>query len=103
MRKALWFLVAAGLTLPAQPSVAADPAQGRQLAARWCASCHAIGAGPAQTLADKPPSFASVAARPDFDTNRLAFFLLNPHPVMPNMSLSRIEAADLAAYISSLR
>jgi hypothetical protein len=34
--------------------------------------------------------------------NRLAFFLLDPHPKMPNMSLTRIEASDLAAYIASL-
>jgi hypothetical protein len=29
----------------------------------------------------------------------LAFFLLTPHPRMPDMNLSRSEAADLAAYI----
>jgi hypothetical protein len=27
-----------------------------------------------------------------------ALFLLNPHPRMPDMNLSRSEAADLAAY-----
>ena len=30
---------------------------------------------------------------------KLALFLLAPHPRMPDMSLSRSEAADLAAYI----
>jgi hypothetical protein len=29
--------------------------------------------------------------------------LLEPHPKMPNMSLSRTEAADLAAYIATLK
>jgi mono/diheme cytochrome c family protein len=33
----------------------------------------------------------------------LAFFLLDPHPKMPSFPLSRAEAADLAAYIASLR
>jgi hypothetical protein len=56
-----------------------------------------------QTAADQPATFSSVARRPDFDVNRLAFFLLDPHPVMPNMALTRDEAADLAAYIASLR
>jgi hypothetical protein len=28
---------------------------------------------------------------------------MDPHPKMPNMSLSRTEAADLAAYIASLK
>ena len=49
------------------------------------------------------PSFVSVARRPDFSSERLAFFLLDPHPKMPNFPLSRIEAGDIAAYIASLR
>jgi hypothetical protein len=44
-----------------------------------------------------------LAAKPDFDVAKLAFFLLDPHPKMPDMSLSRTEAADLAAYIGSLK
>jgi hypothetical protein len=46
---------------------------------------------------------ASVARRPDFSQERLAFFLLDPHPKMPNFPLSRIEAGDIAAYIGTLR
>ena len=46
--------------------------------------------------------------RPDgrdraFSANRLAFFLLDPHPKMPDMQLTRVEAQDLAAYIKGLR
>jgi hypothetical protein len=41
--------------------------------------------------------------RPDFDAAKIAAFLLEPHPKMPNMSLSRTEAADLAAYIATLK
>jgi hypothetical protein len=48
-------------------------------------------------------TFASVAARPDFDPAKLAFFLLDPHPKMPNMQLSRDEASDIAAYIATLK
>jgi hypothetical protein len=33
----------------------------------------------------------------------LAFFLLDPHPKMPNLQLTRSEASDIAAYISTLR
>jgi mono/diheme cytochrome c family protein len=100
LRMSILATVAFGLQ--SQPSLAADAAQGRQLALRWCASCHAVTAEPSRT-ADTPPPFANVAQRPDFDASRLAFFLLNPHPVMPNMGLSRSEATDLAAYIASLR
>jgi hypothetical protein len=47
--------------------------------------------------------FTTIAAKPDFDAAKLAYFLLDPHPKMPNMQLSRTEAADLAAYIASLK
>lgn len=93
-------MVFAGTFMPA--AIAADPANGERLARRWCASCHVVAPGQAQASADVPP-FASIAKRPDFDAGRLALFLLNPHPIMPNMNLSRIEAADLAAYIESLK
>ena len=43
--------------------------------------------------------FSEIAKDPNFDGTRLAFFLLDPHPRMPNMSLTRSEAADLAAFI----
>jgi hypothetical protein len=36
---------------------------------------------------------------PGFDAAKLALYLLTPHPKMPDMSLSRAEAADLAAFI----
>ena len=49
------------------------------------------------------PPFASIAAKPDFDTGKLAFFLLDPHPKMTNMQLSRTDAVDLAAYIARLK
>ncbi|SRR5581483_8602706 len=80
---------------------AADVEHGRQLARRWCVSCHVVAPNQRQTATEAPP-FASIAARPDFDAGRLVFFLLDPHPKMPNMGLTRIEAADLAAYIASL-
>jgi hypothetical protein len=37
-----------------------------------------------------------------YDAGQVAMFLLDPHPKMPNMSLTRIEAGDLAAYIATL-
>ena len=83
-------------------AAAADADHGADLAKRWCASCHVVADGQSQASADVP-SFASVARRPNFSPERLAFFLLDPHPKMPNVSLTRVEAADLAAYIASLK
>jgi mono/diheme cytochrome c family protein len=80
---------------------AADVRHGQDLAQRWCTSCHLVAPGQPRTMTEAPP-FATIANRPDFDAARLALFLLDPHPKMPNMSLTRAEAADLAAYIGSL-
>jgi mono/diheme cytochrome c family protein len=96
----LAFSMAAAL-LDSSAGIAADANHGRQVARRWCVSCHVVASNQRQTTAEAPP-FATIARRPDFDANRLATFLLNPHPKMPNMSLTRTEAADIAAYIGSL-
>jgi mono/diheme cytochrome c family protein len=78
---------------------AADAANGEKLAKRWCASCHVVAADQARGSTAAPP-FSEIAKQPGFDAGKLALFLLAPHPRMPDMNLSRAEAADLAAYIA---
>jgi len=85
----------------APPVLAADPRNGEQLARRWCEPCHVAAADQREVAGEAPP-FASIATRPGFDAGRIAMFLLDPHPKMPDMSLTRVEAADLAAYIATL-
>jgi len=80
---------------------AADANHGRTLARRWCATCHVVAANQQRPTGEAPP-FAAIARRTDFNATRLTNFLLDPHPKMPNMSLTRTEAADLAAYIATL-
>jgi mono/diheme cytochrome c family protein len=92
-------LLFASLASPAH--AAGDADQGEKLAKRWCAACHIV-APDQRSGADNVPSFASVAQRPGFNADKLAFFLRDPHPKMPNMGLSRGEAADIAAYIAGL-
>ncbi len=84
------------------PAAAADVQRGKELAQRWCAECHLVAPEQRRASADVA-TFASLAARPDFSAAQLAFFLLDPHPKMPNLSLTRDEAADLAAYIATLK
>jgi len=79
----------------------ADVQHGATIARRWCSSCHVVASNQRQVTGEAPP-FEAVARRPGFDQNRLAYFLLDPHPKMPDMGLSRTDAADLAAYIGSL-
>ena len=94
------FIGVVGLT--GSEVIAADVDHGADLAKRWCATCHVVDSDQRQASADVPP-FAAIARKPDFNPEKLAFFLLDPHPKMPNFPLNRAEAADIAAYIASLR
>jgi mono/diheme cytochrome c family protein len=91
--------VLAGLVV-AEVAGAADAYNGGQIARRWCEPCHVVAGNQQGTTGEAPP-FASIAKRPGFDAGQVAVFLLDPHPKMPNMALTRIEAGDLAAYIAS--
>ena len=93
---ALFVLVVAAAT--AEGAFAADALKGETLAKRWCATCHIIASNQQRGTAQSPP-FSAIANKPGFNETALAYFLLTPHPRMPDMNLSRAEAADLAAYI----
>ena len=81
-------------------SAAADASNGKKLAERWCQSCHAIAANQPMAVTEAPP-FATIAKKPEFNEAKVATFLLDPHPKMPDIGLSREAAADLAAFIAS--
>ena len=89
------FTVAAALM---DGAVAADASKGETLAKRWCATCHIVASSQQRGTTQSPP-FSAIASKPGFNETALAFFLLTPHPRMPDMNLSRTEAADIAAYI----
>jgi mono/diheme cytochrome c family protein len=86
--------------LLANAASAADAQQGGELAKRWCATCHVVTADQARGSTQAPP-FSEIAKKPGLTPASIALFLLRPHPPMPDMNLSRNEAADLAAYIVS--
>lgn len=85
-----------------EPGYLPNAAHGLDLAQRWCASCHLVSADQQRAVADVPP-FATIAQSADFNADRLARFLLDPHPKMPELPLSRTAADDIAAYIRSLK
>ena len=82
-------------------ALSANAAHGEKLAKRWCASCHIV-ANDQTRGADNAPPFASIATMPGFSAKKIAQFLMDPHPKMPDMQLSRNETRDLGAYIASL-
>lgn len=81
-----------------------DAAKGRRFALQACTPCHLVApdqlSPPRFTLA---PSFAAIANTRAMTKSALAAFLYSPHPSMPNIMLSRDEAADVIAYILSLK
>jgi len=91
-------VAAAAFAALAVTADAADVDHGETLAKRWCAACHIVA--PEQSHGqDNVPPFATIAKIPGFNADLIARFLMNPHPKMPDMQLSRDEAGDLAAYI----
>ena len=106
MNKVGLLALAAGLSIAATaPALAAGAApsaeRGAALAERWCAECHATGAG--QRAADVAPAFASIASErsPDY----VRGFLANPHVRgdMPTFDLSTAEIEDIVAYLATLK
>ena len=79
---------------------AADDYDGKTLAERWCSACHVVEPGQQHGSTQAPP-FSELAKKPGLDAAKLALYLLLPHPRMPDMNLSRYEAAALATYIKT--
>ena len=102
MRSLAYYITLFLLAFTSDATFAADADHGSVLAKRWCASCHIVSSSQSVVI-DHSPSFASIAQKADFSAEKLTFFLLEPHPKMPNISLSRKEAEDLAAYIAEQR
>ncbi len=93
--------MAFGLLLGTQ-AIASDPIRGRKLAEVWCVSCHLpheVGSIKVMTI----PSLEEVAQKAGTSEKTLAQLLMMPHPAMQDRGLSRDEAEDVAAYLSSLR
>jgi mono/diheme cytochrome c family protein len=80
---------------------AADSAEGRDVAERWCASCHVIAPGEASDK--QAPSFESIVNEHGRDSEWISTWLSTPHKVMPDLALTREEIDALVAYFDSLR
>jgi len=93
-------LLSMAMAMAGEPAWSAgDAAAGKDLARRWCMSCHVVdktGGG-----SDVVAGFATIAATrtPDY----MRTFLANPKHPMPNPQLSTYEIDDIVAYIESLK
>ena len=94
-------LATALVVMPLSSVLAAgDAREGRQIAERWCSSCHMIGRD--TRGGDAAPPFVALASDPARTETFLRNWISNPHPPMPNLNLSRQDVEDLSAYIRSL-
>ena len=75
---------------------------GREIAERWCAACHAVSDTQAAASADIP-SFDAIAAKYADAMGAFEALLADPHPDMPQMALSRQDIRNLMAYLRSRR
>jgi mono/diheme cytochrome c family protein len=93
-------LIFAGCVSIALAAAPGNAEAGRQLVMRSCSSCHATET--AKTASDNAPPFAAVAKTNRDNPAWIRGWLKNPHPPMPNISLSRQQIDDIVAYLSSL-
>jgi cytochrome c2 len=100
--------LAAALSAMAGAAIAQDgvgnPTAGRAFAREVCTPCHVVASdqlSPRRFVIG--PDFQSIAKTPGMTETALQAFLMTWHPRMPNLILTPQEAADVIAYISSLR
>jgi mono/diheme cytochrome c family protein len=95
-------ILVALMVSPMQAFAAGSAQNGKLIAERWCASCHLVS--PEQTrAASDVPSFDAIAKRSQQKLDWLSAFLTDPHPPMPDLSLTRQEISDLVAYFEVLQ
>jgi len=100
---AFFALIFISLATPAHTQgLAGDPAAGKKIAAKWCASCHDIS--PDQKTAQAGIiSFMKIAKLKDVTLGSLIAIQTMPHQPMLDLDLSRKVKRDIAAYILTLR
>ena len=84
-------------------ALAQDIERGRQLSARWCSGCHVVDRSSTEARADGVPTFPAIAGKPNSSPEHLRAAMNPIHGRMPDLSLSKRDQDDLAAYILSLR
>lgn len=92
--------VIAVLLAAASSAQAQSEREGEMLARSVCSPCHVVAPG---VGGGEGPAFAAVAAMSSTTGLALTAFLQTSHGKMPNISLSRDDIANLAAYILSLK
>lgn len=107
MRRRILWLAVVSLSLSAAGSASAQKAVGSaQAGARfaeiWCSGCHAVELRTTRS-GGIAPDFPSIANRRSTTARSLHAFLRQSHDKMPNFVLDPDDAADVVAYLMSLK
>jgi mono/diheme cytochrome c family protein len=89
--------IAVGLAAPAWAE--GNARTGGWLTRAWCESCHSGATGVAS---DSAPPLEAIARRSHEGEAWLRAWLSDPHPPMPNFTLSRSEIDDIVTYLRTL-
>jgi mono/diheme cytochrome c family protein len=84
-------------------AVGQDAQQGREIAQRWCSSCHVVDRSATEAPVNGLPTFPGIAADPGLSADHLRAAMNPQHSRMPDLALSKRQQDDLIAYIYSLR
>jgi mono/diheme cytochrome c family protein len=96
-------LLGAGLAFAGPVTSKADPAHGKDLAARLCSNCHLVGTNQQEHADVDVPSFREIANEEGQTEGSIMGHIMLPKHPMPTIPLTKSEIGDLAAYIMSLR
>ena len=77
-----------------------NPESGQRLVLSSCTSCHAPSA--ANNASDQAPTLSFLAHDNKTDPRWVRAWLMDPHPPMPAIMLSRQQVADVMAYLATL-
>ncbi len=94
-------VITLGVLWLAHPAYAAgNAAAGRQLVMRSCTTCHAPEG--ATTATDGAPPLSFVARDNKQNPAWIRGWLMDPHPPMPGIMLSRQQVDDIVAFLNAL-
>jgi cytochrome c len=79
---------------------AADANAGRDLVMRSCSTCHATTG--AQRASDTAPPLSFLAKDNKTRPAWIRGWLMDPHPPMPNITLSRAQIDNIIAFLNTL-
>ncbi|MES2949574.1 MAG: c-type cytochrome [Pseudomonadota bacterium] len=106
--------VSCGRDVNATPTRVPDPARGQQALYQYaCSACHTIP-GVSSSYPNVGPPLAGIASRtliagklPNSQDNMVLWLrapgAVKPHTAMPDLHVTREDAADMAAYLATLR